>query len=67
MRVLEAVMNPIEDGTLRRMTATLQALQHWRDIDAGLLQQSMGNVSALSSAAAGNTVGELLCLMFIQE
>ena len=34
---LEAVVNPTEDGILPRTTATLQSLQYWRDIRAGLL------------------------------
>ena len=54
---LEAVVNPTEDGTLPRTMATLQSLQHWRDIHAGILQQSMGNVSTLIGAAAGKQLG----------
>ena len=34
---LMAVVNPTKDGTLPRIMATLQSLQHRRDIHAGLL------------------------------
>ena len=53
MRALEAVVNPTDDGALERTTVTLQSLKHWQDIHAGLLQHSMGNVSALSSVSGG--------------
>ena len=52
-----------EDGTLVRATGTLQSLEHWWDIHAGILQQSMGKIYAILGTAArqklgnGSTVG----------
>ena len=57
-------MNPTEGGTLPRNMATLQSLRHWRDIHAELLQNSMGTLSALSGAAAGQQQGNSSALGF---
>ena len=54
---LEVVVNPIVDGTWLRTLATLQSLQHWRDVHVGLLRRSMRNVSALLGATAGRQLG----------
>ena len=47
-------MNPTEDGTGSRITATVQSLQSWRDVHAKLLQMEKGSLSALEGAAAGH-------------
>ena len=66
-RALEARLNPIEDGTLPRTTATLQSLQHWPDVHAGLLQQSVGKITALSDATARRQMGNDSTLGFYRH
>ena len=54
---LETVVNLTEDGTLPRTTETLQSLQHWGDIHAGLLQPSMVNISAFLGVVTRQQLG----------
>ena len=56
-RALAAVMNPTEDGALPRTMATLQLLQHWRYIHAGILQKTMGKLSALLGVVVRQQLG----------
>ena len=63
-RALEARVNPTEGGTQPRNTATLQSLQHWRDVHAQLLQDSMGTKSAHQGATAGQQQGNGSALGF---